>query len=260
MSSEEISAGNVVRASINHLTATAGLAAVNTNAFEVTVTRATSIHVSFLGLPAELRTQIYELVFTQDFHFHVRPSPSLLSTLLSRFGFISRNNNNNNNRLSLTQVNRQIYAETRLLHLRCLRLVFDNLAGSAVPDTRTLTEGCNALLSGLQPWQKCAVQHLELVVSKSEISELLDKEMIGCALLKARKLVAGGNFRRAVAMVSQDRRAWQHDIDVVDLEDLGHYLAARFPSLTALKTLVFAGMVIRVDRERVDRVLSAMLE
>jgi len=238
---------------MNRLVAMWGLAAPNPDILEVVVARATA--PSFLGLPGEIRNQIYELVFTQDFHFRARSEPSLRSYLRSLVVI----NRRSNNLLSLLRVNRQIYAETRLLHFRFLTLVFDKIPFPSAPFRGPLTRDCNALLGCLQPWQIGEIQHLELAIAKDEITLLLPEELVFWALHNAYQRAVDRAFQVVWGMVEQAMIAWEQDINVIDLEDLGHWLAACFPSLTALRTLAFAGTIIRIDRERVDRILSIEL-
>jgi len=72
----------------------------------------------FLRLPAE---KIYELVFTQDIHFHHRSDKG-------------KEQPSRNNMLSALLLNRQIYAETRLLPFNFSTFVFNEpLTVSLVP-------------------------------------------------------------------------------------------------------------------------------
>lgn len=161
----------------------------------------------FLQLPAEIRNHIYELVFTQDIHFHHRSDKG-------------KEPPSRNNMLSVLLLNRQMYAETRLLPFNFSTFVFNKALTASVVPSIYFTRDCMDLLDGLPDWQRSEIRHLEFPVAKGELKDFLHTDIHSACWEKAWRALgyALDNLEARFALLDQYRKAWEQDISVVDLE------------------------------------------
>lgn len=201
----------------------------------------------FLRLPAELRLQIYELVLTQEFGL---PCP-----------YRARNQQTPQSQkisvVALLQVNRQIYFETRRLPYQLIAFalpnpflgpfVRDRDLGYSVHDRNSsFITYFKDLLRSLQHWQKCEIRHLVLPITDNELEELWRKER-SCAVLRITQIESIGNELDLAHLYAEQV------LDVselhTNLEKAGHWIAARFYTMTSLEKITIAGSEVRLKEE-----------
>ena len=192
----------------------------------------------FLRLPAELRLHIYKLVLTQDFSLSCPHSIRVHQTPQPRKG----------NALSLLQVNRQIYCETRRLPFQLNIITLRNpFQRSFVRDEAfSFLDYFKDLLDSLLGWQKCVIRQLEISITNEEMQKLKGYEMEhGMLNISAH----GGIFTERRIMYMH----WVLEVctELASVEKFGHGIAARLSMMTSLKKITIAGTEVILQQEQV---------
>jgi len=223
---------------------------------------AVSSEAAFSRLPAEMRNQIYELVFRQTYSVS-RPGPAgNMQTGISQNVQSSEGTEASGstppaqkpNPVALLEVNRQIYNETRLLpfHLGTLTVLdyykwFTDTNGGP-----SYLSFIKHTLKSLRTWQRAEIRHLELGVTPRVLKLFIWKEY-NVAMRSGDRNNRG--FRQLFQILAQLNNDASTNPEV--LGEVGHWIAGHLPGLTALETVSIAGTDIAISRERT---LSAEVE
>jgi len=194
-------------------------------------------------LPAELRLQIWELVFAQtnftiaypDNTLNTHPQPSQPTQAPW-----------NKNTVALLKVNRLIYSEARLLPFQIgFFSVLDYFSWYMGTNGRTsYFTYHNNVLHSLQDWQRREIRYLQLRVVNPDLKLFIWREY-NMAMSTRRDNPLG--FRQAYQLLA---RMDDGEGGARLQEDIGHWTAGHLTALPALKTVMVGFKYVDVDRKR----------
>jgi hypothetical protein len=196
-----------------------------------------------MRLPAELRLQIWRLVFAQTTftltcsgdasNTHSQPSqPTQVPC--------------GKNTVALLKVNRLIYSEARLFPFQFGYFsVLDYFSWYMGTNGRTsYFTYHNNVLQSLQDWQRCEIRHLRLKVVNPDMKLFVWREY-NMAMSTRRDNPRG--FRQAYKLLA---RMDDGEGKVGLEEDIGHWIAGNLPTLPALETVMVGFNKVALDRKR----------
>lgn len=199
-----------------------------------------------IDLPAELRLQIWELVFAQTSYsiahpkntLNTHPEPSQPSQAPS-----------DKNTVALLKVNRLIHAETRLLPFQLGSFsVLDHFSWymGTIGWTSYFTYHNNVLYS-LQDLQRREIRHLQLKVDDSDVKFFICREYRHEYSLATR---SNQDDLRGLRQAYRLLTRMNEGEEVVGLqEDIGHWIAGHLSALPALEVVMVGFRKVAVDRK-----------